>query len=85
MHYSPIRYLDAVYWTVATFTTTGYGDIKPRSAAGMFYGSLVMICGQIFVGYKISTLAAKIANSERLRDWYEGQVNVSAPAVDKFD
>ena len=80
MPYSPVRLLDSLYWTVVTFTTTGYGDIKPKSKAGMIYASIVMIVGRIFIGYKIGLLAGKIANSENLRSWYEGQVHVSIHA-----
>ena len=35
----------ALWWTIVTLTTTGYGDVTPQTAAGRVLGGLVMTCG----------------------------------------
>jgi len=41
----PDTYTDALYFTVATLTTTGYGDIAPTSPAGKLATVVIMIVG----------------------------------------
>lgn len=38
-------YIDALYFTVATLTTTGYGDITLHSTAGKLFSVAVMVVG----------------------------------------
>ncbi|TPW16226.1 MAG: putative voltage-gated potassium channel protein [Acidimicrobiaceae bacterium] len=50
-------FFDALWWSLATITTVGYGDIYPVTAAGRIVGGFTMIVG-------ISTFAivtAKVA------------------------
>ena len=35
----------AIYWSIVTLTTVGYGDIAPRTAVGQFIACIVMILG----------------------------------------
>jgi voltage-gated potassium channel len=35
----------ALWWTIVTLTTTGYGDVVPQTAAGRLLGGVVMMCG----------------------------------------
>lgn len=44
-HTGPTAYVDALYFTVATLTTTGYGDITLQSAGGKIFSVLVMVVG----------------------------------------
>ena len=37
--------LDAVWWTVATITTVGYGDVTPITVAGKIFGAIITIVG----------------------------------------
>ena len=53
----PHSFFDALWWSLATITTVGYGDIYPVTTAGRIIGGFTMIVG-------ISTFAlvtAKIA------------------------
>ncbi|NDF13924.1 two pore domain potassium channel family protein [bacterium] len=46
------RYLDALYFTVATLTSVGYGDIAPVTFAGRIVAILMMLLGTfIFVSF----------------------------------
>jgi voltage-gated potassium channel len=39
----------SIYWAIVTLTTVGYGDISPKTAAGQFMASLVMILGYAII------------------------------------
>jgi len=49
----------SVYWAIVTLTTVGYGDISPRTPAGMFLASVVMV-----LGYAIIAVPTGIVTSE---------------------
>jgi len=38
-------YIDALYFTVTTLTTTGYGDITPTTPGGKLFSVLIMVVG----------------------------------------
>ena len=51
-------YSSAIYWAIVTVTTTGYGDIVPKTPLGRAMGSLLMVGGLILW----SLLTASIIN-----------------------
>ncbi|MEZ5750763.1 MAG: ion channel [Paracoccaceae bacterium] len=51
-HSGPEAYVDALYFTVATLTTTGYGDITLHSTGGKLFSVAVMVIGvSLFVQF----------------------------------
>ena len=46
----PMTRLDALYFTVTTFATVGYGDISPRSDIARLVAMVQMVSGLILVG-----------------------------------
>jgi voltage-gated potassium channel len=40
---------DAIWWSVVTTTTTGYGDISPATLGGRIVASFVMLASILFV------------------------------------
>ncbi len=52
--------LDAVWWTAATVTTVGYGDVVPVTELGRIIGVAFMFVGIAILGIFISTIGASL-------------------------
>jgi voltage-gated potassium channel len=52
--------LDAVWWTVATITTVGYGDVVPKTFLGRVIGIFYMFFGVTLMAVIISILGTKL-------------------------
>lgn len=51
---------DALWWSITTITTVGYGDLTPVSAAGKVVAVVLMLGGITLVGVVTATLASWI-------------------------
>ncbi len=60
-------YLSALYWTVQTFATVGYGDLPPTNDAQTLYAIVVMILGVGMYGYVIGNIASLLANIDPVK------------------
>jgi voltage-gated potassium channel len=49
---------DALWWTIVTLTTVGYGDISPTTAGGRIVGVILMVFGIGFLGVLTATFAS---------------------------
>jgi len=56
----PERYIAAIYWSILTMTTVGYGDIAPVSIYERLYAVLAMIMASAVFGYSMNTVATVI-------------------------
>lgn len=56
----PLTRTDALYFTLTTFTTVGYGDITARSETGRVAVMCQMVCGLLLVGVALRLLAAAV-------------------------
>jgi hypothetical protein len=61
----------ALYFSVITFTTTGYGDYHPREPDRLIAASEALV-GYIFFGLFVSLLASYFSRSESREDRGEG-------------
>jgi voltage-gated potassium channel len=52
--------LDAVWWTVATITTVGYGDVVPETTLGRIIGIVYMFFGVTMMAVTISIVGTNI-------------------------
>jgi len=56
----------ALYWTIVTITTVGYGDITPRTELGQVLAALVMLLGYTIIAVPTGIVSAEIAEQRRL-------------------
>jgi voltage-gated potassium channel len=49
---------DALWWSVVTLTTVGYGDIVPNTTAGRVDGVMIMVSGVAILGLLAGSLAS---------------------------
>jgi voltage-gated potassium channel len=60
-------YIPAVYWSVSTLATVGYGDITPQTHDEMVYAIAVMMVGFVMYGYLIGNIAGLLNNFDPLK------------------
>ena len=63
----------ALWWAVATLTTTGYGDVVPITPLGRLVAAFVMICGLgvfgLWTGILATGFAAETRRDNFLKTW----------------
>jgi voltage-gated potassium channel len=67
------RFLDALYFSTATMTTVGYGDIAPKTDAGKIFTIFYIFSSVSIVLYGLSTFASHFveAQEETMRERQE--------------
>ena len=61
------EYITALYWAVATMTSTGYGDINANVTLGRAMSLIFMMVGLLLYGYCLALMAATLANADAPR------------------
>jgi voltage-gated potassium channel len=56
------QYIRSLYWTIATITTVGYGDITPGHTAEYAVALVVMITGASLYAFLIGSIASLLSN-----------------------
>ena len=69
----------SIYWAVVTVTTTGYGDMSPKTPIGQAIASMVMI-----TGYAIIAVPTGIFTAELARDMRPQLNPIACPNCGKF-
>lgn len=67
-------YIRALYWSVTTLTTIGYGDITPETNGETIYALFVMVAGAGSYGYLVANIASTLANSDIIRVQFSNKV-----------
>ncbi|TPR50495.1 ion transporter [Apilactobacillus micheneri] len=60
-----INFGDAVWWSITTTTTVGYGDISPKTALGKFAAVLLMFTGIGIIGILTSAITSYFQNDKK--------------------
>ena len=58
----------AVYWSIVTLTTVGYGDISPATAVGQALAAVVMILGYTIIAIPTGIVSAELVQAARTVD-----------------
>lgn len=58
---------DALWWSLQTVTTVGYGDVVPSSGTGRVVGAFVMISGIAFLTVITAAVTAALIEAARRR------------------
>ncbi len=61
------QYIRALYWTITTIATIGYGDITPKTTVQILFTICVEIIGAGLYGFIIGNIASLIANIDIAR------------------
>ena len=69
----------SIYWAVVTVTTTGYGDMSPKTPIGQAIASMVMI-----TGYSIIAVPTGIFTAELARNMRPQLTPIACPNCGKF-
>jgi voltage-gated potassium channel Kch len=59
-----VHYIDALWWSFATTTTVGYGDIVPITIGGKIIGIFLMLVGVAIFGIYTALFARAILDDE---------------------
>lgn len=67
-----INFSDALWYSIVTVTTVGYGDIAPKTEAGKLVASILMLLGIGFIGILTSTITSYFSRkNEAIRETQE--------------
>lgn len=70
-----LHYLRALYWTITTLATVGYGDITPTNGTQMAYAIMTMMFGVGLFGYAIGNVAHMLANIDQVQAHYHASLD----------
>jgi voltage-gated potassium channel len=56
---------DALWWSLQTITTVGYGDVVPRHTEGRVIGSIIMLMGIGFITVVTAAITASLIGSSQ--------------------
>ena len=73
------QYISAMYWSIQTMTTVGYGDIVARNDVERAYSIFSMILGGGYYGFIVATMASLVSNLDaNAKSYYEKMDNVTS-------
>jgi len=61
-----INFFDAMWWSIVTMTTVGYGDISPATLGGRIVATVVMLSGIGLLGFVTASIAGIIIENRLL-------------------
>ncbi len=79
--HSPAAYVDALYWTMSTITTVGYGDVVPANITQKLYAIGTMALGVGFFGYVVGFVAGLWTRRDPARLRFQENIEKLATAT----
>jgi len=72
--FSGYSWIDALYMTVITITTVGYGEVEPLAPSGKIFTSILILSSIFIVGYAISVITEYILSKNNIGNLREKRV-----------
>lgn len=69
------NYIRALYWTITTVTTIGYGDIIPTTISQTIYVMIVEIIGVAMYGFIIGNIANILSKKDMSKKQYQNNLD----------
>src|SRR5690349_14663955 len=74
-HIEGFSFFDALYMTIITISTVGFGEIRPLSEQGRVFTIGLIIGGVVFAGYTLNVLAEYLFSGEWLQHCQQQKIN----------
>jgi voltage-gated potassium channel len=72
----------ALWWSVQTVTTVGYGDVTPQTTEGRVIGSLLMVTAVAFISVLTAAIAAGFIHRAQIRRGHEDPLRVAMERIE---
>jgi len=77
-------YNKAIYWTVTTVATVGYGDITPSTNTGRVFAIGVMLFGVAFYGFIVSKISTFLFQKDRRSEIRDSKISHLGAFLDHY-
>ncbi|MCE7792323.1 potassium channel family protein [Salipaludibacillus sp. CUR1] len=78
-------YHDAVWWSIVTATTVGYGDISPETILGRLIAVIFMVFGIGLIGLLTGTIATYFIDNKQNIETADKQIEFVKSELDRID
>ena len=79
------NYIAALYWSIATITTVGYGDITAVTSTERLYTIFTMLVGYTLFAYMIGSIASLLSKSSPAKEQYHINLEKLSNAIHYAD
>lgn len=69
------RFVTSVYYAIVTISTTGYGDVTPRTVIGRIENVLYIAFGMVFVAFFTATITSLFVERRLKEGWGMGDMS----------
>jgi len=73
--FSSYTWIDAIYMTVITVTTVGFGEVEPLSPSAKIFTSLLILSSIVIVGYALSVITEYMLSKNNIGNLREKRVH----------